>query len=260
MEILELDKQRRLAYWDSGSGPPLVLVHGAGTSGELWAEDVAELARDCRYITYDRRGFGASSEAAESWEAQTDDAIDLIEALDAAPCVLVGFSGGSIIVLDLVLRRPELVRHLVLLDPAFNVRRCLTPGLVWTVAKAQLLRRIRGERRGIEPWLRYVTRSAFEDAPPERRERILDNAGAIFADLGGGGGEHVDESRFAGIAVPVTLVEAEQSPPFLRRSCARLKGLIPQAETIALERSGHAVNVQARDDVVSILGQIAGRA
>ena len=171
--------------------------------------------------------------------------------------MLVGFSGGSIIALDLVLRRPELVRHLVLLDPAFNVRRCLTPGLVKTVLVAQMLRRVRGERRGIEPWLRYVTRSAFEDAPPERRERILANAGAIFADLGGGGGEHVDESRFDEIAVPVTIVEAEQSPPFLRRSCARLKRLIPQAETIALERSGHAVNVQARDEVVSILREIA---
>lgn len=259
METLDLG-DRRLAYWDSGSGDPLVLIHGAGTPGELWAEDVADLARDCRYVTYDRRGYGASSEAPGSWEAQTDDAIGLIEALDAAPCVLVGFSGGSIIALDLVLRRPELVRHLVLLDPAFNVRRCITPGLIRTILAAQFPRRVRGERRGAATWIRYVTRSAFEDAPPERRERLLDNAGGIFDDLGGGGGEHVDESRFDEIAVPVTIVEAEQSPPFLRRSCARLKGLIPQADTIALERSGHALNVQARDEVVSILGQIAGRA
>ena len=252
MEILDLG-DRRLAYWDQGSGTPLVLIHGVGTAGDLWAEDVADLARDCRYITYDRRGYGASSESPGSWEAHTGDAIDLIEALDAAPCVLVGFSGGSIVALDLVLRRPDLVREVVLLDPAFNVRRCLTPGLVWAVAKAQLLRRIRGERRGMETWVRYVTKSAFDDAPPERRERLLANAGAIFADLGSGGGEHVDESRFGQIAVPVTIVEAMQSPPFLRRSCERLKQLIPQARTIALDNSGHAVSVDARERVIEIL-------
>ena len=250
---------RRLAYWDSGTGRPLVLIHGAGTPGELWADDVADLARDCRYITYDRRGFGASSESPGSWEAHCEDAIDLIERLDAAPAVLVGFSGGAIIALDLVLRRPELVSALVLLDPTFNVRRCLTPGLVRAVVTAQVLGRLRGERRGAEVWLRYVTGAAFENASAERREKILANASAIFADLDAGGGEHVDESRFGEIQIPVTLVEARLHPPFLRRSCARLKRLLPQARVIELERSGHAVNVDAREEVVAILRDVVRR-
>jgi pimeloyl-ACP methyl ester carboxylesterase len=118
------------------------------------------------------------------------------------------------------------------------------------------VRRLRGDRRGVQIWSRYVTGSAFEDASPARRERLLANASAIFADLGSGGGEHVDESRFGEIEVPVTIVEAEQSPPFLRRSCARLKRLIPQARTLALEHSGHAVNVDAPDEVVAILRRV----
>ena len=236
-----------------------MLIHGAGTPGELWAEDAADLARHCRYIAYDRRGFGESSESPGSWEAHCEDAIDLIERLDAAPAVLVGFSGGAIIALDLILRRPELVGALVLLDPAFNVRRCITPGLVRTVVTAQLLRRLRGDRRGAEVWLRYVTGSAFENASEERREKLLANANAIFADLGAGGGEHVDESRFGEVEAPVTLVDARLHPPFLRRSCARLKRLFPDARVIELERSGHAVNVDAREETVAILSDVVSR-
>jgi hypothetical protein len=155
MDTLELDGVR-LAYWEEGSGQPVVFVHGVGTSGELWARDLAPLAEDCRLIVYDRRGYGASSESPRDWRAHRDDAIALIDALRAAPAVLVGYSGGSITALDLTLERPDMVTSLVLLDPAFNLRRCLTPRFVMALARAQLLRRVRGERRGAEHWMRYV--------------------------------------------------------------------------------------------------------
>ena len=166
---LELDGVR-LAYREEGDGQPLVFVHGVGTSGELWARDLAPLARDCRLIVYDRRGYGASSESPHDWRAHREDAVALIDALRAAPAVLVGYSGGSIIALDLALERPDLVTSLVLLDPAFNLKRCLTPGFVSALASAQLLRRVRGERRGAEHWMRYVASystggSAFDNAP-----------------------------------------------------------------------------------------------
>jgi 3-oxoadipate enol-lactonase len=107
VDTLELDGAR-LAYWEVGSGQPVVFVHGVGTSGELWARDLAALAEDCRLIVYDRRGYGASSESPRDWRAHRDDAIALIDALRAAPAVLVGYSGGSIIALDLTLRRPDM--------------------------------------------------------------------------------------------------------------------------------------------------------
>ena len=53
------------------------------------------------------------------------------------------------------------------------------------------------------------------------------NAAGIFADFDSGGGI-VDESQLSSISVPITLVELKVSPPFLRRSCQRLKELLPQ--------------------------------
>lgn len=257
MDTLDLDGVR-LAFWDQGSGQPFVFVHGVGTSGELWAGDLAPLARDCRLIVYDRRGYGLSSGSPRDWRAHREDAIALIDELGAAPAVLVGYSGGSIVALDLALERPDLVRSLVLLDPAFNLKRCLTPGFVRALAGAQLLRRVRGERRGAELWMRYVASystggSAFDRAPPERRERLLENSPAIFDDFASGGGEHVDEARLADIGVPVTIVEASLSPPFLRRSSERLKRLMPQARTITLADSGHYIGLDAADELLGIL-------
>jgi pimeloyl-ACP methyl ester carboxylesterase len=259
VDTLELDGGR-LAYWEEGSGQAVVFVHGVGTSGALWARDLAPLARDCRLVVYDRRGYGASSESPRDWRAHREDTIMLIEALGAAPVVLVGYSGGSIIALDLALERPDLVRSLVLLDPAFNLKRCLTPGFVGTLAGAQLLRRVRGERRGAEHWMRYVASystggSAFDKAPAERRELLLENSAAVFDDFASGGGEHVDESRLAHIDLPVTIIEAGLSPAFLRRSCGRLKRLMPQARTVTLANSGHYVGLDAGDELLGILSE-----
>ena len=257
MAKLELDGVR-LSYWDEGSGQPVVFVHGVGTSGELWERDLSPLARECRLVVYDRRGYGASSESPRDWQAHREDAIGLIEALRAAPAVLVGYSGGSMIALDLALERPDLVTSLVLVDPAFNLKRCLTPGLIGALAGAQLLRRVRGERRGAEHWMRYVASyssggSAFDNVPAERRERLLENSAAVFDDFASGSGEHVDEARLAEIEVPVTIIEAGLSPAFLRRSCERLKRLMPQARTVTLENSGHHIGVDAAHELLGIL-------
>ena len=266
MEVVELGHGRRLAVWDEGSGTPLVFVHGVGTSGELWSEDLAGLASECRVVVYDRRGYGASSESPRDWGAHREDAVALLEALGAHPAVVVGYSGGAMIALDLALERPDLVSRVVLLDPAFNLKRCLTPGLIRAMVTARVRRRRGGDRSGAAAWMRYVSGhpgggSAFDEAPPERREKLLQNAAAVFADFGSGTGDHVPEDRLAGIAAPVTLVECALSPPFLRRSCARLRRLLPQAEVVTLERSGHHVALDARDELLALLrAQVAAPA
>jgi pimeloyl-ACP methyl ester carboxylesterase len=53
--------------------------------------------------------------------------------------------------------------------------------------------------------------------------------------------------------VPVTIIEAGLSPVFLRRSCERLKGLMPQARTVTLANRGHHVGLDAADELISIL-------
>lgn len=247
--------------WDGGTGPSLLFIHGVGTSGRTWAADLADLAVDARVIVYNRRGYGGSSSSPRAWAAHGDDAVALIEELHAAPAVVIGYSGGAIVALDAALKRPDLMARLVLLDPAVNLTRCLTPGLVRTIGAVKLLHWLRGERAAAERWCRYVSSYStggcgFEAASDARREQLLANAAAIFADLASDGGT-IDENLLGKIDVPVTIVDAALSPSFLRRSSHRLRQMLPRAHRVTLEQSGHWVALDARDDLLAILRDAA---
>jgi pimeloyl-ACP methyl ester carboxylesterase len=59
-------------YEDHGSGPPVVLIHGYPLSGRAWDKQVpALLEAGHRVITYDRRGFGNSSQPAVGYDYDT---------------------------------------------------------------------------------------------------------------------------------------------------------------------------------------------
>ncbi len=85
-------------YEDHGSGQPVVLIHGYPLSGRGWDKQVpALLAAGYRVITYDRRGFGKSSQPAIGYDYDTfaADLSTLLERLDLRDAVLVGHSMGT---------------------------------------------------------------------------------------------------------------------------------------------------------------------
>ncbi len=85
-------------YEDRGTGKPVVLVHGWPLSGASWErQSAALLAAGYRVITYDRRGFGRSTQPSTGYDYDTlaRDTFELIEALDLHDTTLVGFSMGG---------------------------------------------------------------------------------------------------------------------------------------------------------------------
>jgi non-heme chloroperoxidase len=87
-----------LYYEDHGSGHPVVLIHGYPLSGRAWEKQVPALLEDGRrVITYDRRGFGKSSQPATGYDYDTfaADLNALMETLDLRNAVLVGHSMGT---------------------------------------------------------------------------------------------------------------------------------------------------------------------
>jgi non-heme chloroperoxidase len=87
-----------LYYEDHGSGPPVVLIHGYPLSGRAWEKQVPMLIDGGRrVITYDRRGFGRSSQAGVGYDYDTfaNDLHVLMESLDLRDAVLVGHSMGT---------------------------------------------------------------------------------------------------------------------------------------------------------------------
>jgi non-heme chloroperoxidase len=87
-----------LYYEDHGSGKPVVLIHGYPLSGASWEKQVpALLEGGYRVITYDRRGFGNSSQPTEGYNYDTfaEDLHKLITHLQLQDFSLVGFSMGG---------------------------------------------------------------------------------------------------------------------------------------------------------------------
>jgi non-heme chloroperoxidase len=87
-----------LYYEDHGAGQPVVLIHGYPLSGRAWDKQVpALLENGYRVITYDRRGFGQSSQPTAGYDYDTfaADLSTLLEHLDLSDAVLVGHSMGT---------------------------------------------------------------------------------------------------------------------------------------------------------------------
>ena len=87
-----------LHYEDHGSGQPVVLIHGYPLDGTSWERQQRELlAAGYRVITYDRRGFGKSSQPTVGYDYDTfaADLDTVLTTLDLTDVVLVGFSMGT---------------------------------------------------------------------------------------------------------------------------------------------------------------------
>ena len=85
-------------YEDHGTGQPVVLIHGYPLNGHSWERQARELlGAGFRVITYDRRGFGASSKVGTGYDYDTfaADLHVLLERLDVRDVILVGFSMGT---------------------------------------------------------------------------------------------------------------------------------------------------------------------
>jgi len=94
----ENDAPIEIHYEDHGSGQPVVLIHGYPLNGNSWERQERELlAAGYRCVSYDRRGFGRSSQPTKGYDYDTfaSDLSALIEHLDLRDVVLCGFSMGT---------------------------------------------------------------------------------------------------------------------------------------------------------------------
>ncbi len=104
-----------------GDGPEtIVFAHGLLWSGRMFDAQVAALEDRYRCVTFDFRGQGQSEITATGYgmDTLTEDAAALIEALDCAPCHFAGLSMGGFVGQRLAIRRPELLKSLILLETA----------------------------------------------------------------------------------------------------------------------------------------------
>jgi pimeloyl-ACP methyl ester carboxylesterase len=111
-------------FLDRGSGPPLLLLHGLGMSGDMFGPVAEALARRHRLIIPDLRGCGRSRKLPPPYSVkqQAADLAALLDHLGIAAADALGYSQGGPVVQALALDYPERVRRLVLSNTyAYNM-------------------------------------------------------------------------------------------------------------------------------------------
>ena len=100
--------------------PALVCVHGACVDGVFFDGIARELSRDCRVITYDRRGCGESGDAADGRYDLAAQAADLQAVIEhaGAPANVLAHSAGTLVALELLRANPAIVSRVILHEPA----------------------------------------------------------------------------------------------------------------------------------------------
>jgi len=111
----------QLRMIDSGTGTPVVLIHGLGESMYAWRHALPSLVGvGYRVIAFDNRGFGFSEKPAHGYStaAYARLVLALLDSLHITSAVLVGHSMGGMIAAEVALAHSDRVRGLVLIDAA----------------------------------------------------------------------------------------------------------------------------------------------
>jgi pimeloyl-ACP methyl ester carboxylesterase len=254
-----------LYYEERGSGPPLLLIHGTGGYSDVFTPVLDGLARSFRVIVYDRRGFARSRRGAARWRLadQARDAAQLLDELDAWPAIVVGWSGGGVIALDLAVTAPDRVASLVLAEPAVHMTTHPRRSLLAMAARAGLHRYLRRDpgaaALAMYRWASSYTTggNAFDTFPEPWRQQMLAHAPSTLTEMDQMLRPYPSRTAIRSITCPVTVIAGELSDPSFATANAFLLRLLPQARLVSLTDAAHMLHVDQPEQWIQAVTQAA---
>ena len=167
MPEIEIDG-RPIHYVIAGAGPEtIVFSHGYLMRHEMFAAQIETLSKTYRVIAYDHRGHGHSGRCQTPFGIYdlVDDAEHLIDAVCAGPVHFAGMSTGGYVGMRLLLRRPDLIRTLTLIDTGANAE---SPASLKKYNQLLFLVRLIGIRPLLGQVLPLLFGKSFREDPAQR--------------------------------------------------------------------------------------------
>jgi pimeloyl-ACP methyl ester carboxylesterase len=249
-------------YEEQGEGQPILLIPPSGSTASTWGALPGDLAGAGRVIAYDRRGYSRSGgEVARSAAEHARDAAAILEALAAGPAVLVGTSAGATIALGLTVRRPDLVRAVVVHEAAWRALRHPDASGLGTLARMQWLAWRGRYPEAAETLLRWVYAyrdggSAWDAFPEQWRQTARENGRSVVADLKNSMGGYPSAQDLATITAPVVCTYGSRSRGYMRAVTRSLARAIPTASVHAIGGAAHAVAFDTPGNFAQVVAEV----
>lgn len=219
----------------SGTGTPIVLLHGAMGTSLSWYPWVAELAARHTVYAVDMIGEPGRSVQTRPMESTDDEAdwlADVLAGLGHEKVHLIGMSRGACLALNLATRRPAGVAGVLAFEPGgFGID--FRKFVLWSIGElsrwwlpAAILRRI---SKG-DPAVRHTMRPLVFRGMKFKVQMAPQH---VFTD---------DELR--SIEVPTCFILGERSLIKARQLAARVESLVPRVRTEIVPRATHALNLE----------------
>lgn len=240
-----------LYYQSVGNGSEtLFFSHGYLMNNTMFNGQIDALKSQLRCVAYDHRGHGQSEVTKDGYELDNlvTDAISLIEAQDVGPVHFVGMSTGGFVGMRVALRRPELLKSLVLMDTSaeaendtalkqYNMLLWMVKYVGWWAVIGQVMPLLfhksfleDGSRKAeVKQWKDIVT--------GHEKKGIVPFGKGIFAR------DSVLE-RLAGLSLPTAVVVGEQDVATTPEYAQRIADVIPNTKMYTIPDAGHSAAVE----------------
>jgi pimeloyl-ACP methyl ester carboxylesterase len=235
-------------YRDTGTGPPVLLIHAFPLNLSMWDHQVRTLSREFRTIAPDLRGFGHSGlgSGKHSVVEMAGDVKTLLERLGIQSAILVGLSMGGYVAMAFYRNNPAMVSGLVLADTR--------AGSDTEEAREKRFKSAdKAEREGaraiaddVIPGLLGKTTLETKPAVVERVRQIIETnspAGIAAAQRAMANRQDMTETLSAAGAPALVVVGSEDSLT-TPSEAERLTSLIPGASMRVIDHAGHLSNLE----------------
>lgn len=253
-----------LFYEVSGTGEPLVFVHGSWGDHHNWDPVVPQLSESFKVVTYDRRGHSRSERPAGqgSIYEDADDLAALVEALELSPANVVGNSFGSIVTLNASTRRPDVFATLVAHEPPLMRMLAGTP---YEPVLQEVDRRLgaviellqagdneAGAKQFVDT-VAYRPGAWDEELTPEMREVFVSNAPTFLDEAQDPDWQRLDLDRLGQFDRPALLTKGTVSPPFFAAIVDTIASSLPQFRIETIEGADHSPHQTTNEPYVDLV-------
>lgn len=241
----------RLAAERRGLGPCVLLLHAGVADRRMWASVMQSLSAGYRCIAYDRRGFGETVAADETFR-NIDDLETVIDHFGGGPCHLIGCSQGGRIAIDFALARPEKVLSLVLVATALSGAPAPTQ---FPIAVQRLLDDLeQAEAAGDIDCVNAIEAHLWLDGPQQAEGRVRGAIRQFFLDMNGRALRHAPLTgeqapapavgRLSEIVHPALVIWGDLDFPHVQQVSRLVAGTIPGARTCEMTGCAHLPNLE----------------